>query len=309
MLRIFSRNITIWRHNRKHLRLARCFSVQTGLPAGPSLSPPLLLVSKQNGVFTLKMNNPTKLNAWTGSMLSSLKDELSGAAVDPDCKVVVLTGEGSYYCAGVSLSDTLKPMHPRKLRTFLIQSNAQLFEMFLSFQKPILVAINGPAIGASVTSATLCDSIFATQSATFSTPFAALGITPEGCSSVIFERRYGAEAANRLLTQNWRPTATEALQIGLVQRVFPSAETMMLAAQAEGEKWILAGHVRSLIADGSLSELRAVNAKESIALANAFLAPPFLNAQITFLFKKGKYAAAAVFFILRVTRPVWKMLV
>ena len=69
--------------------------------------------------------------------------------------------------------------HPRKLHEFIVKNNAAIFDAFLDFPKPLIVAANGPAIGACVTSATLCDAIIASEKATFSTPFAKLGIVPE----------------------------------------------------------------------------------------------------------------------------------
>ncbi len=113
---------------------------------------PLVLASHHNGVAVLTLNAPAKLNAWTAGMLFALRAELDRAAVAPGVGAVVLTGAGAYYCAGVSLADTLKPMHPRALRAHLVEMNYRLFDTFLSFPKPILVAANGPAIGASVTS-------------------------------------------------------------------------------------------------------------------------------------------------------------
>ena len=241
-------------------------------------------------------------------MLQSLRAALAAAAGDASVRAVVLTGADPYYCAGVSLGDTLRPMPPRALREFLRASNEALFETFLDFPKPLLAAVNGPAIGASVTSATLCDALFASERATFSTPFAALGIPPEGCSSVLFPRRLGPDAAARMLTQNWRPSAAEAAAAGLAHRVLPHAQ-LLPAALDEAEAWARTGRVRTLVADAALlAELRAANAAESERLADAFLAPPFLRAQAEFSASKGRYAAAATFWALRATRPLWAML-
>ena len=62
-----------------------------------------------------------------------------------------------YYCAGVNLSGTIQPMHPKVLHGMIVKHNAAIFDAFIEFPKPILIALNGPAIGACVTSATLCD--------------------------------------------------------------------------------------------------------------------------------------------------------
>ena len=129
---------------------------------------PLVIRTTKNGVSTLLMNNPAKLNGWTKPMLESLRDGFTAASADPACKIVVLTGADPYYCAGVNLADTIRPMHPRVLRDFIVKMNEGLFNLFLDFPKPIIVAANGPAIGACVTSATLCDAIVASERATFS---------------------------------------------------------------------------------------------------------------------------------------------
>ena len=97
-------------------------------------------------------------------------------------QVVVLTGTDPYYSAGANLSENIKPMHPRKLHAMIAEGNERIFNLFLDFPKPILVASNGPAIGATVTSAALCDGILASERATYLTPFTRLAVCPEGCA-------------------------------------------------------------------------------------------------------------------------------
>jgi enoyl-CoA hydratase/carnithine racemase len=190
----------------------------------------------------------------------------------------------------------------------IVAQNQALFDLFLDFPKPILVAVNGPAIGASVTSATLCDGIIASEKATFSTPFAALGITPEGCSSVHFARLMGEENAHRMLgSEGWRPGAQEALEAGLVQWVVPHEQ---LAGEADriAREWINAGAQRGFLGGSELEELKAVNARESIALADAFLGAPFIKAQAKFLASKKKWGPAAMFLAMLLSRPLWARL-
>ena len=108
------------------------------------------------------MNNPTKLNGWTGPMLDSLFHNLQACAADPATAAVILTGADPYYCAGANLSENIKPMLPRtlhqlirsvsSLQDLLVKSrcrknNELLFTQFLDFPKPLLAAVNGPAIG------------------------------------------------------------------------------------------------------------------------------------------------------------------
>lgn len=199
-------------------------------------------------------------------------------------------------------------MHPKILHGLIVKNNAAIFNAFIEFPKPIIIAMNGPAIGACVTSATLCDAIIASEKATLSTPFARLGIVPEGCSSVHFERIMGPENAQRMLgPEGWAPTAKEAKEAGLVQDVVPHAE-LMDRAQEKAEQWVKEKKIRSLIEQKRVQEYKDANWKESHDLADAFLATPFLNAQYNFLKSKGKTGPAYTFWFLKTTRPLWSKL-
>jgi Delta3-Delta2-enoyl-CoA isomerase len=267
----------------------------------------LVLSSTLDGVSTLTMNMPARLNGWTTQMLEALTLALDQAARDVGVRAVVLTGADPYYCAGVNLG-AIRPAHPRTLRAAILQHNQALFELFLDFPKPILVAVNGPAIGASVTSATLCDAIIASERATFSTPFAALGVPAEGCSSVLFPKLFGAATASRMLgPEGWKPSAAEALEIGLVTAVV-AHEDLLEEAQRIASGWARAGSPRRFRGDMSLAELRAVNALESQEVADAFLAAPFLRGQFRFLWGKRKRGPALMFLTMWLLRPLWSLL-
>lgn len=267
-----------------------------------------ILTHKHDGVTTLTMDRPKRLNGWTMEMMDALKEGFRAAAVDEETKVLVLTGADPYYCAGVNLSATMQLEHPRKLHAKIQEHNQSLFDMFLDFPKPILVAINGPAIGASVTSATLCDGIIASELATFSTPFTALGVTPEGCSSIHFARLMGETNAQRMLgAEGWRPTAKEALEAGLIQLEVPH-DKLSEQAQRIAQEWITSGVHRSFRGGSSREELKAVNASESAELADAFLGTPFIKAQFAFLKRKKKWGPAAMFLVMLITRPLWARL-
>lgn len=268
----------------------------------------LLLSSTTDGVTTLTMNDPRRLNGWTAEMMAALRAAFATAATDPATKVVVLTGTGRYYSAGVNLGGTLKLAHPRVLHEQIVRHNQALFDLFLDFDKPILIAANGPAIGATVTSATLCDAVIAGTSATFSTPFHRLGVPPEGCSSVHFARLLGAESAARMLgKEGFAPTAAQAKEIGLIDRVVDDAD-LAAAAQAWALEWVREGKARAFRAGATRAELKAVNAKESVQIADAFLGKRFLSGQLRFLASKKKVGPALMFFALRASHPLWSRL-
>jgi enoyl-CoA hydratase/carnithine racemase len=252
------------------------------------------------------MNKPKKLNGWTSEMMEAFTSAFEKAAQDKQTKVVIFTGTGDYYSAGVNLSGTLKLMAPKKLHRLIVQHNEKLFDRFLTFPKPLLIAINGPAIGASVTSASLSDGIIAADTATFSTPFAALGVSPEGCSSVHFARLMGKDNAQRMLgSEGWKPTAAEALKAGLVQWVVPK-DTLQTEAEKIAQDWVTSKRSRTILGGGKLLELQAVNASESIGVANGFLGADFLRGQFTFLWRKKKRLPSIVFLLLWLLRPLWK---
>ena len=262
--------------------------------------------SLKAGVLTIMMNKPNKLNGWTTEMMDAFATALENAAKDEATKAVIFTGAGDYYSAGVNLGGTLKLMAPKKLHQLIVEHNQSLFDKFLTFPKPILVAVNGPAIGASVTSATLCDAIIAADTSTYSTPFAALGITPEGCSSIQFATLLGEKTAQRMLKkEGWKPNAQEALAAGLVQWVVPKVQ-LQAEAQKIAQQWVTDGRSRKILGGIALSELQTVNKRESIELANRFLGAEFLRGQFTFLWRKKKHLPSMVFLLLWLLRPLWK---
>ena len=132
---------------------------------------PLLQRTLRHRVLTLCFNDPRRKNAWSANLLASLLGSLAAAADDPGVAVVVLTGSGDYYCSGVDFVASFPVLPPRALAAHLQAANQKLFDAFLEFPKPLIVATNGPAIGAAVTSASLCDAILAHPTATFHTPF------------------------------------------------------------------------------------------------------------------------------------------
>lgn len=267
-----------------------------------------VVVTKKNGVLTCRMNRPKKLNGWTLEMMEAFVGTFEDAAKDDDVKALIFTGTGRYFSAGVNLAGTFSLKHPRELHRWIKEHNQHLFEVFLNFPKPILITVNGPAIGASVTSATLCDGIIAAEEATFSTPFGALYVPPEGCSSEVFPKLIGEDNAPKMLKEGWKPTAKEALEIGLVQWVV-SGDDLLEKAQEIAEGWIEEGHTRSYPCDFSLDELKKINARESEELATAFLSPPFLSNQARFLWSKKKRIPSIMFKTLSALHPLWSRLI
>eukprot|EP00092_Neocalanus_flemingeri_P014351 GFUD01015480.1.p1 GENE.GFUD01015480.1~~GFUD01015480.1.p1 ORF type:complete len:309 (+),score=86.48 GFUD01015480.1:62-988(+) len=264
----------------------------------------LVLSSTSNQVTTLTMNQPSKCNSWSVSMLDMLYHMLDKCAKDENTKVVILTGTDPYYSSGGNISGYMKLQHPKKFHSMIAKNNYKMFDTFISFPKPILIAANGPAIGGAVTSATLCDGILASRRATFMTPFSRMCVPPEGCSSVQFQKIMGEEKARKMLDDCWVVRADDAKDIGLVMEVVEH-DRLMEAAQAMAEQWVVEHKKREIMGGGSKEEYSELNAKESVAVADAFLSSQFLNAQYQMLRERGKLGSAGIFWSLKSLRPLW----
>ena len=262
-----------------------------------------------DGIRTVTLNNPAKYNGWNEPMLRGVATAFGDAAADEATRAVVLTGADPYYCAGVDLAGSLKPMMPSALHAMIWKANRDIFAAFLDFPKPLCVAVNGPVLGAACTSATLADAVVASERATFSTPFARLGVTPEGCSSVHFAFLMGDDAARRMLgPEGWVPTAAEAAEAGLVDACVPHDDLLAAARAAARALADDPAYAKAHRGFADTAALHAVNDAESEALASAFLAVPFLRAQADFLASKGKTRPALLFKLLIATRPAWARL-
>ena len=101
----------------------QCGSTRSNSSAKAKEPQELVLVSRKNGVSTLTMNNPSKLNAWTFDMMRCLFSAMESAAKDPEVKAAIITGTDPYDCAGVNLNAMIKPMHPKKLHELIRSSN------------------------------------------------------------------------------------------------------------------------------------------------------------------------------------------
>ena len=197
-------------------------------PAEASSSEPTgkyetLKVSSENGIFRIMLNRPNKKNAINYQMYEEVGVALSEAANDKSCVIAVMTGSGDYYCSGNDLSNFAN-VSPDSMADMAKQGGDILLKFvnaFIDFPKPLIGLINGPAVGVSVTVLGLFDAVYATDKATFHTPFSQLGQSPEGCSSYIFPKIMGTAKASELLLFNKKITAKEAVDRNLVTAVFP----------------------------------------------------------------------------------------
>ncbi|MDR3477361.1 MAG: enoyl-CoA hydratase [Gammaproteobacteria bacterium] len=178
-----------------------------------------ILTDITNNILTIQFNRPHKKNSITAAMYQTMADALHNANEDPSVRVILFRGKEGVFSAGNDLID-FKEMPP-------IDSGAPVFQFLRqisSATKPIIAAVSGLAIGIGTTLLLHCDLVYASENATFSLPFAQLGLCPEAASSLLLPRLIGHQRAAEKLLLGEPFSAREAFELGLVNRLLPAGE-------------------------------------------------------------------------------------
>ncbi|XP_066991590.2 enoyl-CoA delta isomerase 2 isoform X1 [Anabrus simplex] len=215
-----------------------------------------LNVTIRNGLKIIRFNRPSKKNAINSKMYLEIKDALEESIKDESVVITALTGTGEYYSSGNDISsfaefaqkdidvviqetsmnlqfslaffqDVLHAAPASRAssnsrNSFWISNLRKFISVFIDFPKILVAVVNGPAIGIAATTLGLCDIVYASDKASFSTPFTSLGLSAEGCSTYTFPRIMGSSLAGEMLYFNRRLSAVEAKQCGLVSTIFPN---------------------------------------------------------------------------------------
>jgi enoyl-CoA hydratase/carnithine racemase len=185
-------------------------------------------------VATVTLNRPDKLNAWTRNMEAEVRQAIGEAGADDQVRVVVLTGAGRGFCAGADMSllqDVIEHrVHPLPDNGQAASSAppdvrpdfARQYSYFPAVPKPVIAAVNGPAVGLGFIIATFCDLRFASEDARFGTAFARRGLIAEYGLAWLLPHIVGHANALDLLLSARIFDAREALRMGFVNQVFPA---------------------------------------------------------------------------------------
>jgi enoyl-CoA hydratase/carnithine racemase len=185
------------------------------------------IVTAQSGsILCVQLNRPTKRNAMTSAMYAALADILNKAAKDGNTRVVLWHGAGDSFCAGNDIDDFLKnPPGPGE------SPQARLMEALVNFDKPLVAAVQGAAIGGGTTMLLHCDFIYAGESTKFQMPFINLAVVPEFGSSHIVPARIGHVHAAELILLGAPFDARRAAELGLVNQVVSDNDVMARARE------------------------------------------------------------------------------
>jgi cyclohexa-1,5-dienecarbonyl-CoA hydratase len=182
-----------------------------------------------NGVARLVLDRPP-LNVLHIPMLREMDQALSGLSTDPDLKLLVLTGEGRAFCAGVDVAD-----HTAERVEFMIEAFHGVVRKLLVQEYPVVAAVNGAALGGGCELLLACDLVIASEKAKLGQPEIQLGVFPP-VAAALLPRLVGLQRALDLILTGRVITAAEAFEIGLVGRVAP----------VDGFKEAVAAYVDSL---------------------------------------------------------------
>jgi len=189
----------------------------------------VVLWDEADGVATLTLNRPERMNAWTGEMESRYFDLLQRAAESPSVRVVVVTGAGRGFCPGadMDLLATGSDGSPPSGGGLTAAGPGQRPKTFATtVPKIIVAAVNGACAGVGLVQALCCDVRFAASGARWTTAFARRGLVAEYGSAWLLPRLVGTSRALDLLASGRVFTSEEALELGIVSRVVPGPDLL-----------------------------------------------------------------------------------
>ena len=189
------------------------------------------IITEQSGsILRIQLNRPAKKNAMTSTMYLTLADLFNSAANNDNVDVVLWHGAGDSFCAGNDIEDFLQnpPGEGESPQT-------RLMHALLNFDKPIVAAVQGMAIGGGTTMLTHCDFVYAGESARFQMPFVNLGLVPEFGSSCSIPGRIGYLRAAELILLGQPFDAPRAAELGIVTHVIPD-EKLLITATGTAQK-------------------------------------------------------------------------
>lgn len=251
----------------------------------------------KDGVATLTLSRPERLNAWTYQMSSELTHAIEHVNASPELGAIVITGEGRGFCAGADIQDTFQSQidgdKPKR------EGGASDWVGLLRRSKPIIAAVNGASVGVGATMILPADIIIAAESAKFGMAFVKMGVVPELASSHFLVQRMGIGRASEMCLTGRLYPAREAFEMGLVDRLvdddqlLTSAQELAASIAANPAPQLM--WVKELLTEnGCETDLAMVQKREMERLAKAYVSPEHKEAVAAFLEKrKPDYQRAA----------------
>ena len=254
-----------------------------------------ILSEQRDGVLVLTLNRPERLNAWTPKMMVELTDAITDANGDGSVGAIVVTGAGRGFCAGADIGGEFAAKLDQRDETPKAAKESERrgtdWVGLCRSSKPLVAAINGPAIGVGLTMALPFDHLVAAEGAKLSCRFVKMGLVPELASSHFLVARCGWGNASYLALSGATVLAEEAQRLGLVDRVVPADrvldEALAVAAEFAANPSPQLRMIKELLSqNGSDADFTAVQRREIAALEQAYRTPEHREAVQAFLEKR-----------------------
>ena len=249
------------------------------------MSNELVLRENRDAVLTLTMNRPERKNAFNNPLYKAFAAALQDAQKDDDVHVVVVTGTAGSFSAGQDFSEmNAAPTGDSGPHGFQV-----LMDTLCSFDKPLIAAVNGVAVGIGMTMLLHCDVVYLAESVRMRCPFVTLGVVPEAASSYLLPLIIGFQrAAEVLYTAQWID-APRALELALAARVVPDGDVLAVAqakaAEIAAHPPRAVQHSKQLLLATRNDAVRAARKREDDAFAVRIGSPENIEA-ITAFFEK-----------------------
>ena len=233
-------------------------------------------IAEAEGITTITLNRPERLNAFIGHMRRDLAEALEHAGSDRSVRVVVITGAGRAFCAGGDIAFMAELMQRRDEEEFsrILGAGRRVILAIRQMNKPVIASINGPASGAGCNLALACDLRIAANSATFSQSFAKVGLHPDWGGTYFLPRLVTPNKACELFFLGDTIDAAEALRLGIVNHVVTpedlEAATLQLAERLRAAPPIALAAAKHAVYMSQASELEEMLRYETEAQLRCF---------------------------------------
>ncbi len=242
----------------------------------------------EHKVLHLRFGQPGVRNLMDDVWFDTLEAHLAAAAGDPAVRVVLLSAEGDAFCSGANLKSV---QHGLLAEGYAQSALARLVRRLTSFDKPIVAAVHGLAIGGGTTLLLHCDFVYAAEGTRFQLPFARLGLVPEFGSSYLLPLNAGMRLASQLVLLGEPFDPETALRAGLVTAVVPREALLARAREtADTLAQMAPGPIRrakQLLRQGHQAALDAALAAEGQALQESVQSPELAEAVTAFIEKRA----------------------
>jgi enoyl-CoA hydratase/carnithine racemase len=227
----------------------------------------LVRAEDRGAVRLLTLDRPDVLNAFDRALYQATADALDAARDDDSVHVVVLTGAGRAFSSGQDLGEMARLAAGEAVESAF----PALLDALQRFDKPLVAAVNGVAVGIGFTMLPHCDLVLVAEGARFRTPFAEMGVPPEAASSLLFPARMGWQRAAHVLFASPWLTASEAVEHGIALRVVPAAnlvdEALALAEQVAAAKLPALRAIKATMLAARDADVTAARDREDAAFA------------------------------------------